>query len=230
MWSILTHWEHWGKLLIMALRKTVLAEGEVYHILNRGVDKRVIFSDTWGYKRFIQAMIYYQIKNPPVKFSKFILNKDRYKIEKDKKLVEIFAYCLMPTHFHFILKQLSKDGISLFIKKLLDSYARYFNTKYSRRGPLFEGNFKAIRAENDEQLIHLSRYIHLNPITDFLVRDLKDYLYSSYSEYLGFSKTKIADKEFILSHFSSPKKYEDFVLSRVYYQRELKKIQRLLLE
>lgn len=214
----------------MALRKTILAEGEVYHILNRGVEKRVIFSNNWEYRRFTEAMTYYQIKNPPVRFSKFILNKDRYKINENKKIVEMSAYCLMPTHFHFILKQLSKNGIFLYMKKLLDSYARYFNLRHSRKGPLFEGSFQAIRVENDEQLIHLSRYIHLNPITDFLVEDLKEYPYSSYSEYLNPSKTKITNKEFILSHFKNSKKYEDFVLSRVDYQRQLKKIQRLLLE
>lgn len=214
----------------MALRKTILAEGEIYHVLNRGVEKKIIFPNAWEYRRFTQVMTYYQIKNPPVRFSKYILNKDRYIIKEDRKIVEMFAYCLMPTHFHFILKQLSKDGIFLYMKKLLDSYARYFNLRHSRKGPLFEGNFKAIRVENDEQLIHLSRYIHLNPITDFLVEDLKKYPYSSYLEYLNLAKTKITNKKFILSHFRNPKKYEEFVLSRVDYQRELKKIQKLLLE
>lgn len=214
----------------MALRKTVLAEGETYHVFNRGVEKRVIFSNAWEYRRFTQAMVYYQIKNPPVRFSKYILNKERYKIKEDRKTVEMFAYCLMPTHFHFILKQLSKDGIFLYMKKLLDSHARYFNLKHSRKGPLFEGNFKAIRVGDDEQLTHLSRYIHLNPVTDFLVEDLKEYPYSSYLEYLNLAKTKITNKQFILSHFNGPKKYESFVLSRVNYQRELRKIQRLLLE
>lgn len=214
----------------MALRRIVLAKGEIYHILNRGVEKKVIFADAWDSKRFTQAMIYYRLKKPPVRLSKFLLNKDRYEIESKENLIEVFAYCLMPTHFHFILKQLSENGISLFMKNLLDSYARYFNTRYSRKGPLFEGNFKAVRVESEEQLIHLSRYIHLNPITDFLVKDLKDYSYSSYLEYLDISKTRTVNKEFILSLFRGPEDYEKFILSRVDYQKELKKIERLLLE
>lgn len=214
----------------MALRKVVLAEGETYHILNKGVEKRRIFTDAWDYKRFIQATEYYQLESPPTRFSKFLLNKDKYEIENKEKMVEIFAYCLMPTHFHFILRQITENGISIFIKKLLDSYVRYFNTRHSRKGPLFQGNFKAVRVESEEQLIHLSRYIHLNPITDFLVKDLRNYAYSSYLEYIDLSKTQIVNKEPILSLFQSPRAYQSFVLSRKEHQRKLKEIERILLE
>jgi len=214
----------------MAYRKVVLAEGEIYHTLNRGVGGTGIFLDGRDYQRFIEAMVYYQLQNPPAGFAQFRSNRERYPINDKKKLVEILVYCLMPTHFHFGLKQLSSDGISLFIKRLLDSHARYFNTRHSRKGHLFEGNFKAVRVETDEQLLHLSRYIHLNPITDFLVKDLKEYPYSSYLEYLGLAKTQIVDRDFVLSFFKTPKVYEEFVLSQVDYQRKLKEIERLLLE
>lgn len=214
----------------MASRKVILAEGETYHILNRGVGKRKIFADARNYKRFIQTAEYYQLQDLPTKFSKFILNKDKYEIENEEKNVEIFAYCLMPTHFHFILRQTAENGISIFIKKLLDSYVRYFNTRHSRKGPLFQGNFKAIRVESEEQLVHLSRYIHLNPITDFLVKDLKNYPYSSYLEYINLSKTQIVNKEPVFHLFQNSKAYESFVLSRKEYQRKLKEIERILLE
>ena len=114
-----------------------------------------------------------------------------------------------------------------------NSYTRYFNTSHRGIGPLLQGQFKAVRIEDDKQLLHLSRYIHLNPYTSFIVRDLEDlfeYPWSSFPEYLSKIETGICNKEHILSQFSSSDAYKSFVLDQANYQRELGKIKHLSLE
>jgi putative transposase len=91
----------------------------------------------------------------------------------------------MPTHFHAILKQLSSDGISIMMRKILDSYSRYFNIKNKRKGPLWESRFNRIVLKSDDELLHLTRYIHLNPVTAYLVEKPEDWPFSSYNEYIG---------------------------------------------
>lgn len=217
----------------MAYRKVVLANNEVYHVVNRGVEEREIFLDKRDYTRFLDAFIYYQKANPPTRFSfRKRLSKDVWtKLASLENLVEIICYCLMPNHFHFLLKQNKDEGISLFISRLSNSYTRYFNTRHRRTGHLLQGPFKAKRIETDEQLTHVSRYIHLNPVVGFLVKDSKDYHYSSYLEYIGRKKEKtICQKDIILSQFSSPKGYEKFVLDQKDYALKLKEIQKITLE
>ena len=148
---------------------------------------------------------------------------------------EIIAYCLMPNHFHFLLKQLKENGISIFLRNFTDSYTRYFNTKQERNGPIFQGRFKAVRIETDEQLLHVGRYIHLNPHTSYVVKTLKDlenYPYSSLPEYLGDSSLKheICNKEIMLGYFKNPTLYKQFVFEQADYQRTLGNIKHLLLE
>ncbi len=214
----------------MAYRKVVLANNEVYHVINRGVEEREVFLDRRDYTRFLNSFIYYQKANPPVRFS-FRKRTPKERFSNLDNLVEIICYCLMPNHFHFLLKQIKDDGISSFISRLTNSYTRYFNTRHKRMGHLFQGPFKAVRIETDEQLIHISRYVHLNPVVGFLVKDPKDYPYSSYLEYLGGGKGKeVCQKELVLAQFSSPKKYEEFVLDQKDYARKLKEIGKLVRE
>lgn len=208
-------------------REVILAEGEVYHIFNRGIEGRKTFRNNRDYQRFLETVDYYQFESPPVRFS-FSKKEIRKKTREGKKLVEIVAFCLVPNHFHFILKQLLKDGISIFMSKVANSYTKYFNIKNKRRGPLFEGVFKAVRIETDEQLIHVSRYIHLHPLTCYLVKDLKKWGFSSYPEYLGLRKIKLSSPDLVLSLFKDLWKYERFVLDQVDYARELEKIKDLL--
>lgn len=118
----------------------------------------------------LDVVCYYQREKPEIKFSKFIqleresqLNKKEYFSDKEK-LVEIVAYCFMPTHVHLILKQLKENGISIVMNHVLNSYTRYFNTKHKRKGPLWEARFKSVLVESDEYLIHLTRYIHLKTL------------------------------------------------------------------
>ena len=188
----------------MALRKTILANGEIYHALNRSVQGIPILRGKRECEIFLEAVRYYLQPEPPIKFSLYRTSKNRAPINLDRKLVTILNYCLMPNHFHFTLRQEEDNGIKKFFQRLSNSFAHYFNVKYKNRGPVFEGNFKVVRVENDEQLIHLSRYIHLNPVTTYLVEHPIDYDYSSYRIYMGNEMSDIINPSVVLNNFSSP--------------------------
>lgn len=215
----------------MPARTTPLVNNETYHVLNRSINLIPIFSQRKEYQRFLDGICYYQNFSTPFKFSslKIMPVVERAKLwenlrKKRQWRVEIFAYCLIPNHFHLLLKQLVDNGITDFIRCLNDSYSHYFNIKYKRKGPLFEGRFKAIRVETNEQLLHLCRYIHLNPYSSFLIKDLnrlEKYSFSSLGEYLKLSKDNICQKEIILSQFQNLNKYKEFVFDQADYQRTL---------
>ncbi len=213
----------------MPYRTTPLVTDQIYHIFNRGVAKLPIFTDKRDYNRFLQTIYYYQFQGPKPKFSQLSRFKD-FKFEKNKKIVEIFCYCLMPNHYHFLIRQLLENGISEFINKISNSYTKYFNTKHNRVGPLLQGQFKAVRIEHEEQLIHISRYIHLNPIVSFLIKDLREYQWSSYMNYIGMRTDQICTREFILSMFKTHQKYEQFVLDQVEYGQSLERIKHLVID
>lgn len=224
----------------MPIRQVFLAIESIYHIVNRGNAAVPIFRDKCDYRRFVQTFLYYQNNNPGLRFSFFtrLGNKDREKILQDLKikkdlLVEIIGYCLMPNHFHFLVRQLKKDGIANFVKLTTDSYSRYFNIRHKRRGSLFEGRFKAVRIETDEQLLHVSRYIHLNPFSSYVVKDINnllEYPFSSLPEYLDEAKEKICEKDIILGQFPNIAKYQKFLIDQADYQRSLDEIRHQLLE
>lgn len=213
----------------MPYQQAIFSNNETYHIFNRGVEKRQIFMNKRDYERFIETMDYYRMKNPPTRFSfknrPLLLQKN----VDSSPLVEILCFCLMPNHFHMLVRQIEESGITTFVSKLTNSYTKYFNIKYKRNGPLLQGAFKAVRIEDDEQLLHVSRYIHLNPLIDYLVKDLKTYHHSSYLEFLG-QRNGFCQKEIILSHFSKKSDYEQFVLNQEDYGRSIKHMERLLHE
>lgn len=204
----------------MPYRITPFVNGEFYHLYNRGLEKRDIFEGTRDYSHFIQTMFYYQIQNPKPKFSTYRHSKI-FPVDPIKKIVDIICYCLMPNHFHILVKQLKDGGVQEFIRKFVLSYTKYRNLKYNHQGPLFNGPFKAVRIETDEQLIHVSRYIHLNPLVSLLTKDLKLYPWSSYHNYLNSNDKSIVVKEEILNFFKSPKEYKKFVLDQADYGRTL---------
>ena len=216
----------------MPYRIAPVVTGEIYHIFNRGVEKRSVFLDEIDYRRFYKTLVYYRRANVPTRFSfrsRKLLNVES---KDDKQLIELLCFTLMPSHFHLLLRQLSDGGIANYVGRLTNSYTRYFNTKHKRVGHLFQGPYKAVIVETDEQLLHLSRYIHLNPLVGGVVSSLKSYRRSSYPEYLGCSKENVCRREEILNMFSEPreKKYEKFVLDQVDYARSLEKIKKELID
>jgi len=222
----------------MPYRKIVFANNEIYHVLNRGVAKAPIFLSNKNYLRFLELVDFYRFANPAISYSHFIqLSLDNRKkfienLNKQEKLVDIFAYSLMPNHFHLLLRQLKDNGIPKMISNLQNGYARYFNIKYKRPGPLFQSIFKAIRIENEEQLLHVSRYIHLNPSSSFIIKTEKIVIYpwSSLPEYLEDKPTRFINRELLLTLAGGKENYRKFVFDQAKYQKELEKIKHLLLE
>lgn len=222
----------------MAGRKIPLANGEYYHVYNRGTARQPVFLSKRDYERFIFTLSYYHFLKIPLKLSRFLqLPMDRRnsflrELDQEKeKLVEIISFVLLPNHFHLLVKQTADGGISTFLSKATNSYTRYLNTKRARVGPLFQGTFKAVHVETDEQLLHLSRYIHLNPLVSFIVKesDFLSYPWSSLSDFLK-GRSSFIHLEPILTHFSSPKVYERFVLDQADYAKKLAEIKYLTLE
>ena len=208
---------------------TILASGESYHVLSRCIAGYQIFKYKRNLNRFTDIIWYYQYVRLSLRFSKYLISPRKPKIG-GKKLVDILCYCLMPNHFHLVLTQLEERGISVYLNRLLNSYSRYFNVKHDRKGPLWEGRFKRKRLNSDEQLLHLTRYVHLNPVTDFMVEDPVDYPYSSYREYLRLVKSKISNPTKVLGESYSAKRYKKFVMDQKDYQRRLKEIKNCLID
>lgn len=220
-------------------RSIPLITNEIYHVFNRGIDYRPTFFNKREYQRAINTLKFYLFSSPPMRLSKFLIlsSQQREKIiqgltEEKEKLVEFITFCLMPNHFHFLLRQTRNSGISKFMSNFQNSFTRYFNTRHERTGPLFLDQFKAVRIETEEQLLHTSRYIHLNPYSSFVVKDLEDlknYPWSSLPEYL-YQKREICQKKIILSFFKNRVSYEKFISDQADYQRSLEKIKHLILE
>lgn len=209
------------------MRKTVFANGEFYHIFNRGVDKRKIFLRHGHYKRFLET-----IENLLFTGTAQTRIITRQSLAFDQKL-SLLCYCLMPNHYHLVLKQNEEKAISDFMHGLNTSYTKYFNLNNERTGRLFEYTFKAVYVESEEQLIHLSRYIHLNPLVANLVSDLEDYPWSSYLESIGVSRERICKTSEILSLLGEENhqnKYKTFVKDQVDYVKKLESIKNLILE
>lgn len=206
------------------LRKITFAPEEYYHLYNRGVDKRIIFKNDSDYERFM-VLLYVCNGEISVQVRNF-LSQGRslgeiYNEEIGKSLVNIGAYCLMPNHFHLLVKERVEGGISTFMKKVSTAYSMYFNVKYKRSGALFQGRFKAEHVNNDVYLKYLYSYIHLNPVkliepkwkeegitdTKRAKQYLKDFKYSSYQDYLGLTRTE----ESILSSKAFPEYFESVI-------------------
>lgn len=195
-------------------RKITISSGEVYHIYNRGTDKRLIFQDLLDYDRFIK-LLFFSNSRSPLTFRKLRIG-ETYAENVDKRgdtLVDIGAYCLMPNHFHLLIKAKSDRDVSAFMQKLCTSYAMYFNTKYGRSGTLFQGVFRAEHADSDEYLKYLFAYIHLNPLKmidpTWKEAGLSDYnkaleflsLYQ-FSSHLDYTQSR--DQSHILNRFAFP--------------------------
>lgn len=219
-------------------RNLVFSPGEYYHIFNRGVEKRPIFTEKRDYVRALSTIFYYKHAHPPVKYSKYLSTPRDQRSElneilnKSPKDVTILAYCLMPNHFHFLIRQESDIGISQFLSKFSNSYTKYFNTKHTRVGPLLQGTFKAVIVDSEEQLIHLSRYIHINPVVSSIIKktDLIDYPWSSMHEYITPTPNDLSDPSIIMPIFHSTDKYLEFCQNHLDYAEELERIKHLTID
>ena len=150
-------------------------------------------------------------------------------ITDSSKLVEIFCFCLMPNHFHLLIRQEQVGGISSFISNFTNSYTKYFNTKHNRVGHLFQGTFKAVLVESNEQLLYLSKYIHLNPARAFLVSQslIETYPWSSLLEYINTSNRNVCKSTKILDNFPTRESYLKYLKDDTSNLNECKKVEEL---
>ncbi|MBI5147648.1 MAG: transposase [Parcubacteria group bacterium] len=212
------------------MRKITFVENEIYHIYNRGVEQREIFLEKEDYFRFIHDLYEFNDEAPAVNiyYKQLYEAKPRKRkvvVEKRKRklLVEILAFCLMPNHFHLLLKQKQQGGIRTFMHKLGTGYAMSFNKKYQRVGSLFQGPFRAVLIEKDSHFLHLPYYIHLNPLDlkypewrDREIRNYKEavnflesYRWSSYLDYIGKKNfPSVTQREFLNEFFEGPENYK----------------------
>ncbi len=205
------------------MRKMTFVPGEYYHILNRGVRKQELFIDIRDYIRFLFLILYFQSPESFINIGRFVsyfvkhrvfnISTDEYNKIIKKREVNLHAFCIMPNHFHLLLSENIERGISRYLQRVQDSYGKYFNTRYSKSGHVFEGPFRAVYIENNEQLLHLSAYIHRNPIELKDVRNnYKNYLWSSYVDYVSGSRWRqCLVHELITGQFNTTDKYSTFV-------------------
>lgn len=214
-------------------RAFAFAPGEFYHVYNRGTEKRNIFSSRADYDRFLAllylcnqaSVVHLQLQGRTLKE---ILGK-----REGEPLVEIVAYCLMPNHFHLLVRELEEGGLSKFMQKLMTGYTMYFNKKNDRSGSLFQGKFKATHVANDRYLRYLVSYIHLNPVKLIepkwketgigdraaAERYLAQYAPSSYRDYLGEMRVEnnILRTDALPEYFDSGMRFKEFVTEWLTY-------------
>lgn len=224
----------------MTYRKHQIFPEQIYHVYNRGISLEPIFKNKCDYLRFIEVINYYQHSSPVLRFSYYnrlpINQRELFMEDLEKngvKQVSIYAFSLMPNHFHFLLKEVLALGIRKFFSNLQNSYAKYFNTKTKRTGSLFQEMFKAVRIESNEQFVHTARYIHLNPTTSYLVKginELKSYPWSSLINYIGNDGFPFVETDLLNNFYQSKEKLMSFTFDQIDYQRKLEKIRHLIIE
>ena len=170
-------------------------EGGIYHVYNRGIEKRNIFLDEHDYQHFLWIVDEFIKPDHPTPGNKFHLRKS---VGSE---INILGYCLMPNHFHFLIKQVSEEGITKLMRRISTVYATYFNNRYEHEGKVFQGIYKAAHVNTDGYLMQVSAYIHRNPID--LCQNVADYKYSSYQDYLGKRKTPWLNTSEILNIFTT---------------------------
>ena len=172
-------------------RKDLLTwqKGMYYHIYNRGVSKSTLFREPTNYL--------------------FVLKKlQKYRLENQ---VAVIAYCLMPNHYHLLLRQDGEKPAGNVPQSMFNSYSKAYNLKYSHSGTIFEGRFRARPIQSTSHLLHLCRYIHGNPVKDGIVADPADWQWSNYLEWIGERKGSLVDGEFIRTQFVDGQSYKQFL-------------------
>lgn len=230
----------------MPIKRPPLINNEIYHIVMRGVEKRIIFPQETDYFRFIHDL--FEFNDEDVVLSTYrIYNRnisgtvpDMLKKERKKRklLVEILSFCLMPNHFHLLIRQIKEQGISKFMRKL-GGYATYINKKYGREGHLFQGRFRAVHIKDEDQLKNGFVYIHANPIEliepgwkeegikdpQKAIKFLEDYRWSSFLDYLGKKNfPSITNRDLFNNILGQEEGCRQFVTSWILYKAEIKNL------
>jgi len=202
-----------------------------YHLYNRGVEKRTIFQDDKDYAVLLSYLKTYLTPKDENKLQAILTSPTSSSKEKSDAVkllrlnnfhdtIKLCAYCLVPNHFHFLIKQTDATAIDRFMNSLWTRYTMYFNKVHKRIGPLCQSLYKAVPIKTNEQLLYITRYIHRNPVSILRYKksaskgsSLRSWMWSSYPEYLGIRKTEWVKPEDVLLQFGKTKQntYQSFV-------------------
>jgi putative transposase len=214
------------------MKKEKFVTGGIFHVFNKSIANFGIFKDIENGQRFIRTLDYYNDETINQSFSKTLKEKKYHPhnllYSKINQYIKFIAYCIMPDHYHLLIKILNDDIFSKYINDVENSYTRHFNLKFKRKGPLWQSDFKAVRIRNNEQLLHVDRYIHLNPTTSYLVDKPEDWLLSSCKEY--FENKDLLKKYLTEISIQDRFQYKKFLYNQIDYQRNLKHIKNFLLD
>ena len=197
-----------------------LAEGEIYHIYNRGNNREKIFYDEQDYRALLYRIGLALGLEEDVLNTNELTKAPRSRIRITKTPTPQFrlhAFCIMPNHFHLLLEQVGKTKISKLMHKVSTSFSMYMNKKYNRVGHIFQGRYKSVLIESNPQLMWTTSYIHMNPVKDKLTRSPDKYKWSSYGYYSEIKNLPILDKRFLLEVFET---INNFKKQNVIYSKE----------
>jgi putative transposase len=181
-------------------RSVALVAGAYYHLYNRGHNRQDIFFERENYLFFLRRVREYLVGT----------RKTSEVCQTSEVWTTVVAYCLMPNHFHLLVCP-HDDQLSRRMQRFSISYAKAVNKRYARTGALFQGSFQAVHVDRNEVLLHLSRYIHLNPVAAGLVARPEGWEFSSYREYVGLRQGTLPRADVVLSQFPVPGGYRAFV-------------------
>ena len=217
------------------MKNKIFKKDHLYHVFNKSIAGYNIFSQEKNIQRFLSLLVYHNTTEPKQSFSRFCQNNGTtfYYSKKNMLLpsefsgIKILAYCVMPDHYHLVCKILKPDFFSKYISDVENSYTRYFNIKYHRKGPLWQSRMKAKIIFSDFLFSHVVRYVHLNPTTKSLVQKPEQWKFSSYSEYITNPTLLKSTPEFVTS---STQSFKDFTENQIEYQRTLRRIKKLKID
>lgn len=205
--------------------------GDIYHVCNKSIANLPIFAYDFSAQRFLEVASYYNTTLSLIGYADYkkgrpLLTSNILEVPPTG-VFRVLAYCIMPDHYHFLIKILASDTLSRYVGTIENSFTRYFNLKNKRKGPLWQSRFRSVRIESNEQLLHVSRYIHLNPTTSDLIEKPEDWNFSSYKIYVKDEKFLKIIPELSIQN---PQQYKNFVEDQIDHQRILKSIKKSLLE
>ena len=187
-------------------KRPIYRAGGCYHFYNRGAHRRSIFNEEANYL--------------------FVLRRIRQYSESLS--LTLLAYCLLPNHYHFLVRQDGEHAAGLLPQRVFNSYSKAYNKRYQHSATLFEGNFQTIAVTNDAYLLNLCRYIHANPVLHGLAEQVDDWPYSNYLEWIGERDGVLVDHSFVQSHFPAPDSYHKFVTEYLEDRQQMGKLNVLL--
>ncbi|MFA5136512.1 MAG: transposase [Patescibacteria group bacterium] len=219
----------------MPHRRLIFSDNQFYHIYNRTIASEVIFQNNRDLSRALSLIKYYRYETS-LSFSRYLQLSDKEKkqlfLQPFLPRVDIHAFCFMPNHFHLLLRQLKNKGIQETVSYFQNGMAKYINVRKKRNGSLFCHPFKAKHIESEEQLLHISRYIHLNPVVSNSIR-VEDLIFSPYTSFKHYHDKRsypFVRTDLIINKKRSYVKYQKFVFDQADYQKKLSKIKLLMCE